>query len=136
MKITDFVKLSAKEANEKMRDGLKKGTISTKQFKELAAAWLKHQGLIESEFGWHTQAELDDMGAYQDTDGRWLLECETVGVSKKDGNGKMVHSICYIPKKAIDYDSRASEVVRAYNHRDDALSADMRAKILTDIEED
>ena len=133
MKITDFVKLPAQEANQKLRDGLKKGTIDIKQFRQLSASWLEEQGLIHTDFGWNTKDELDEMGAYKDNDGHWYLETESVGISKKDGNGKIIHVIAHLPKKAIAYDSQRSQIERAYKGK--PLTEDMREKILTSWED-
>lgn len=128
-----FVKLPALEANDKLREALKKDLITTKQFRDLSGAWLEAKGYIHSDFGWLMQSELDEMGAYKDENGEWQLELEPVSVSRKDSTGKLVHSLEYVPKKAIDFGSKVSQIVRA--HKGKPVTPEMAEKILTDWED-
>lgn len=136
MEISEFVKLPAKEANEKLRDALKRKALNVKQFKELSGEWLKDKGLIKTDAGWYTQEQLNEMGMFFDKDtGTWMLEGEPVSIDKKNGQGKIISIIDYLPVKAIAYDTKEAELKRAMRPKGQPLTPEMAESILTGMED-
>jgi len=118
MKIEEFVKLSAKEANEKLRKLFKDDKITVKQFKEISGRWLSDKGLIKTDMGWYAQPEIDEQGLwYHEGSRQWLLDTEEITVERKDSHGKIICRRIQVPKKAIEYAKRQKDIIETYNFK-------------------
>ncbi len=131
MKIEEFVKLPAKEANEKLRKLFKDDKINVKQFKEISVRFLENLGYIKTDMGWFTQEEIDEQGIW--TDGKeWFYDCEKKEISVKDGN-KSITKVVDLPIKAIEYASKQKDIVKTYSF---IKARDTRDILLSDLAED